>query len=494
MLFDGSLVRRLAGPNSTSGTRIGIGLLLVANTAAALRFLWFAARVLPFPYPLDYGEGAILDQALRLAHFENIYPFDLAHAPYVVSNYPPIFIMLHVPFLWAFGPAYWYGRLLSQISAVLCSVAIGGILLRLTEDRLAAVVAGLAFLCLPPVVVFGQFDRVDMVGLALSLTALWLVVGQPAGSRGIVGASLLMVAAIYTRQSYLLTAPVTAIVWLLSQRRPRAAVVFTVIVGLSCLMAMVALNAATAGGFFFHTVTATRGSMSVNRLRFFVQLLGRMYPLGALLVALAVCLAVWTRPPWAPAIATYLLCSLVATLAVAKHGSTINYFLEISAGASFSIGVLLAEMRGIRWAFLMLISAVTVQNVMVAAGNDIYTPLIGRLHHQREWRRLFARVRGTEAPILADEPLGLLPLAGRRLYYQPFAMTELADEGLWSDADLVAEIAAKRFGLILIMDPDRPVRSFWTPALTAAVRDSYHQTATVSIDDEFHVGVLVPSP
>jgi hypothetical protein len=491
VLFDGSFVRRL---NSSSGTRIGIGLLLVANAAAALRFLWFVACVMRFPYPLDYGEGAILDQALRLAHFETIYPVDLARAPYVVSNYPPIFIMLHVPFLWAFGPAYWYGRLLSQISAALCSLAIGGILFRLTQDRLAAVVAGLTFLCLPPVVVFGQLDRVDLVGLALSLTALWLVIGQPADSWRMVGASLLLVAAIFTRQSYLLTAPVTTIVWLLSQRRWRAAVDFTLILGLTSLTAMVALNAATAGGFFFHTVTATRGSMSLNRLLFFAQLLGRIYPMGALLVALAVCFALWTRPLWAPAIATYLLCSLVATLAVAKHGSTINYFLELSVSASFSIGVLLAELRSIRWAFLMLITAVTVQNVVVAAENDIYTPLIGRLHHQREWGRLLARVRGTEAPILADEPLGLLPLAGRRLYFQPFAMTELADSGLWSDAALVAEITAKRFGLILIMAPDHPVRAFWTPTLTAAVHDSYHQTATISIDDEFHVGVLVPSP
>jgi hypothetical protein len=291
-----------------------------------------------------------------------------------------------------------------------------------------------------------------------------------------------------------LTAPVTIVVWLVSQRRWQSAIVFTIILASIGLTALVALNTATAGGFFLDTVTENRGDLSFDRIQFFAGLLERAYPLGALLVVLAVGFAVWTRPPWAPSIATYLLCSLVAALAVAKHGSTINYFLELAAGASFSTGVLLAELRRTRWAFFALITAVTVQNAVVAAGNDIYAPLISRLNHQREWRRLFAEVRATEAPILADELLGLLPLGGRRLYYQPFEMTELADHGLWNDADLVAEITEKRFGLILIILPDRPVRAFWTPALSAAIHGHYDRVATVWIDDELYVGVLVPSP
>ena len=38
------------------------------------------------PFPLDYGEGPMLDQTLRLAQFENIYRNSFASPPYTVSN------------------------------------------------------------------------------------------------------------------------------------------------------------------------------------------------------------------------------------------------------------------------------------------------------------------------------------------------------------------------------------------------------------------------
>jgi hypothetical protein len=59
---------------------------------------------------------------------------------------------------------------------------------------------------------------------------------------------------------------------------------------------------------------------------------------------------------------------------------------------------------------------------------------------------------------------------------------------LRNDADLVAEITEKRFGLILIILPDRPVRAFWTPALSAAIHGYYDRVATVWIHDELYVG------
>jgi hypothetical protein len=45
--------------------------------------------VINFPYPIDYGEGPLLDQVARLASFQNIYQNDISKPPFTITNYPP---------------------------------------------------------------------------------------------------------------------------------------------------------------------------------------------------------------------------------------------------------------------------------------------------------------------------------------------------------------------------------------------------------------------
>ena len=64
---------------------VAAAVLLWMQARAVLMFVehdWIAVR---FPYPLDYGEGPLLDQIVRLAHFDNIYRVDLTIPPYTVS-------------------------------------------------------------------------------------------------------------------------------------------------------------------------------------------------------------------------------------------------------------------------------------------------------------------------------------------------------------------------------------------------------------------------
>ena len=104
---------------------VAAAVLLWMQARAVLMFFqhdWIAVR---FPYPLDYGEGPLLDQIVRLAHFENIYRVDLTVPPYTVANYPPLFLLAQVPWLWAFGPAFWYGRAISALGILaLISVVV----------------------------------------------------------------------------------------------------------------------------------------------------------------------------------------------------------------------------------------------------------------------------------------------------------------------------------------------------------------------------------
>jgi hypothetical protein len=76
---------------------VAAAVLLWMQARAVLMFVqhdWIAVN---FPYPLDYGEGPLLDQIVRLAHFENIYRVDLTVPPYTVANYPPLFLLAQLP-------------------------------------------------------------------------------------------------------------------------------------------------------------------------------------------------------------------------------------------------------------------------------------------------------------------------------------------------------------------------------------------------------------
>ena len=112
---------------------VAVAFLLLAQGLAALLFLRHGWEALAFPYPLNYGEGPLLDQAVRLAGFENIYRTNLSGPPYVVANYPPLFMLAQVPFVWLFGPALWYGRLISLESVAAVALFVGLTLQALTK-------------------------------------------------------------------------------------------------------------------------------------------------------------------------------------------------------------------------------------------------------------------------------------------------------------------------------------------------------------------------
>src|SRR5215211_4290866 len=72
---------------------VATAFLTLAQGLAVLLFLRHGWQALSFPYPLNYGEGPLLDQSVRLAAFENIYRTNLSAPPYVIANYPPLFML-----------------------------------------------------------------------------------------------------------------------------------------------------------------------------------------------------------------------------------------------------------------------------------------------------------------------------------------------------------------------------------------------------------------
>jgi hypothetical protein len=334
-------------------------LLLLAQGLGALLFLRHGWDALAFPYPLNYGEGPLLDQSVRLTQFEDIYGTDLTGPPYVVSNYPPLFMLVQAPFVWLFGPALWYGRLISLASVAAVALFVGLTLHALTRDRLAAIAGGLIFPAMPYVVRWSSLSRVDSLGLALSWAGLFVVARWPEKRWSVFVSALLLVAAVYTRQTYILAAPVAAFVWLVAQGQRRRALETAAIAGGAGLVLFALMNIFTGGGFFLNTVTANLNDFRWERVS--------LNALGALLACPLLLLGSLAFLLFAPRkanrswwlVGPYLLASIPSAALVGKVGSDVNYLLELSAALGLATGAFIAWQRGrplLRIAFIALLA------------------------------------------------------------------------------------------------------------------------------------------
>jgi 4-amino-4-deoxy-L-arabinose transferase-like glycosyltransferase len=460
------------------GTAAGLVVLLGVATVASLSYQLLA---LGHRFPLDYGEAPLVDQAMRLAAGQNIYRPDLSAAPYTISNYPPVYVAVLALFTALGGPGFGAGRLVSSVCAWVAAACLGFIIYRHSRDRLAAVATGLVFLTIPYVTYWSGFLRVDMLALALCLSALAVLVRWPASRRSLLAAGLLLVAAIFTRQSYALAGPLAAFVWLLASGPNgwRRALGLAALVGGLALALFLLLQVITGGGFFFNIVTANVNEYRPDILeRNARDLYETAWPL--LLLAGVSLLLIRRWNPLYTLAAPFLVGGALSALTIGKVGSNVNYLLELSAGLSLAAGVVfLWAKHHLRWqvvaaAVLVLLAAQTALSLRAALFTNtealnIRQGLNGELHE------LQGLVAESEGPVLADEYMGMSTLAGQPLYLQPFETTQLAAAGLWDQTPLVESITNQAFELILLYD--RPwSRERWTAEELAAIEASYRLT------------------
>jgi hypothetical protein len=100
-----------------------------------------------------------------------------------------------------------------------------------------------------------------------------------------------------------------------------------------------------------------------------------------------------------------------------------------------------------------------------------------------EISQLSRLVSGADGPVLTDDYMGLLPLNGRRIYLQPFEMTQLSREGAWDQRPLLKDIEGERFPVIMMWKPPfaREIkRDRWTPEMLKEIKGHYEPRGTLA--------------
>jgi len=465
---------RFSGFAVKAATWFAFAGLAVACAVAVVH--WTLA--LQFPYSLNYGEAPMIDQARRLSQGENIYQKNQDQPPFVVSNYPPVYPLLLAPAVKVLGPKFWTGRLLSGAGLIAAAIFIGLMVRRQTQDPAAGVFSGMLFAGIPFVAYWSSLVRVDLLSMAFSLAAVFLLTSWPLPRWRFYLGAVLLVAAMFTRQTMILAAPLAVCTWMWFQDR-RMAIRLAAVTAGTAIAVFGILNAATQGGFYDHVVTANTHRYALTVLVW--SLLRLWEVLGTVLVVagLGALLLPRDRDGYV-LVAAYLAGAALVTFTVGKIGSSENHFMELCAALSLAAGCLAAWTRkapGHSVVKVVVMAALGLQFLGMTAFtvNHYMTDLNARRAEAAQLAELARLVRDTPGITLADERMDMIILAGKPLMFQSFDMSQLSRVGKWEQKGFLQAIEQKKFAMILIhyFSHWDGHKERWTPEMLDAIYANY---------------------
>ena len=482
---------------------------------AFILFLIHGVMILGFQYPLDYGEGPLLNQALRITQGNPLYPYEISSPPYVITNYPPVYPVLNAFLVSIFGPHLVLGRLISLLSTIISATLIGLIVHHFYQRHglLPGLLSASTFLIMPYVLLWSAYFRIDLLALVFSLAGLYILIKCSTKPKSIIGSAILFLLAAYTRQSFGFAGPLAGIIWVWSKNRKQALKLFT-FYSAGGLAIFGILNLLTEGGFFFHIITANVNPFNWETVKHFANDIQNLMPwiMGACGLYLALG---WRFTKTYLILTPYFLFAIAAATTIGKVGSNVNYLVEVSAGASIILGVVFAwlsetfsiepghkpkpsffeftilefedvdpSIRKKYWANLVIFLIVTIIVIAQFSGLMRRNLLSTIPSHRDRIKRgvdyivLEEKIKtayGT-GNILADEYMAILPKNQIPLYLQPFEMTQLSAGGVWDQTPLIRSIKEQEFSLILMHHfPNYPVYlERWTPEMRESIYENYY--------------------
>ena len=476
--------------------------LIVLVSMSIFGFLCNGVSILRFPYAVDYGEAPLLDQATRLMSRQPLYKSDYSSSPYVITNYPPIFVIFLAGVSKLTGANLLLsGRVISVMASIASATLIAVLVRSITKNNLSAFIASGLFLGHPYVFTWSSLARVDLLALFFCLLALCIVFYRWFSWRWMILAILFFLASIYTRQSYMLAGPLAAFTWLWKQDRRRA-VLFASILFIAVLGLFAGIEISTQGGFSRNIIRANINRFDLGILSGMFQhflliwpviLLGCLGFSGLLLANLFRHRTVIHNPFIFPGLVVFCLGALLSALTVGKVGSGVNYFLELIAACAILSAVAIDAIIMIPFRFKPIIMfAITGQLVWLLAGAYVQLTASSEAYWDRlDWYQQLAdriQVAAGDGPVLSDDYLGMVVQAGQPVIYQPFEYGQLYQAGLWNPEPLAEQIQAGEFSLIVIGGDTLDKPCCWPPELILAIQESYR------IDYQPEVILCTPIP
>jgi hypothetical protein len=399
---------------------INRALLVVALLILVFHFLVYvvyAVNLIQFPFDYDQGEGFELVDTIMFSQGQ--FPYrDTNVYPFYSSNYPPLFHVIAAPFVWVFGPAYWYGRLLGFIGTLICAWAIGYAVYRDGRHKWIAVLSGLAFLASNTVYHIGPLFRQHMTMVMFETLAVVVIAhaneitDTTKRRRHLALAFALVIAAGYTKQLAYATAIAVGIFMFI--RQPRRAVVWgfgAAVVGVAIFLW---IDWATGGQWWLQTIKANINDFipdqTIGLFRLWFSLHGFLLVPAALYVVYEL---------YFSRLSIYSLWFIVATInsvSAGKWGAGDSYFATAIAALCILSGLFASKCLRGEWTFP--------QNYITRLINPILNPSPSTGKDLKDTDAPKSGVRAWRAmPLLQTTALIVIPLLyigyGRAVLHMP---------------------------------------------------------------------------
>lgn len=476
-----------------------LGLAVKSTLSAAT-----SAQMWAYPFQFDESEGMIVAETMLLD--QGVPIFDVPGPDLFISApYPPLFYLLALPGQHLAGsePTFKVGRTISILATIFVGVAIFGIVVALTRDRLAGAIGATAWWSLGVVTFWGSLVKPDMTAVALGLAGLWWLLARP--ERQAWWALLFFVAAFYTKQTAI-AAAAAGIFWMLVMR-PRVGLGFLGAYALGAFVPSAILTWMTDGGYYYHQGTFELPGLPspvhdlpwmADRFALYVSNFAGTY--GVFLVpGMVALLLVGMRSLWvrvsqrrarldtlhrgAILLLAYMGMSVFVSIGTGTLGGNHNHLLDWAAAGGLGLGIAAglarrAEYLGVR------VAAVGVALVVVSAlpslfSNPAWLERSFRPMHPEiagEMHKIFQYVTNNGGPAYSDN-VGLLLTTGKRLWTtDPYTQTHATQYGRWDESKLVAEIQRKGFAQVILridIFEENPGAGDVSPGILQALRDNY---------------------
>jgi hypothetical protein len=460
-----------------------------------------AVAVIASPMELDYGEGIVWQQAALIPGPRAYAP--LAHGagfglPFIVFHYPPLFHLVTRLVAVTIQPDMLAaGRLVASLSTFATPLLLAWLALlatpaparRQVTPVLAILAFSLVFTAFAPVRIWGLVMRVDTLGIALGFAGLVAAALAQGRFWGTLAALLFCLAAVFTKQT-MATFGVT-VVLLSVLRRPGPAALATLGVGVIGAVMVLAMQAATGGGFLDNVMGANINRFSIRVAYWVFYRQGENVVAYSTMVAAALWLlramrgdgagwrllmtalrsgdvTTWRRG----LVVVQLMLSCLVLLTLFKIGSTMNALLQLCGAGCVAMAIVGADLlAGPRrsWGAAILFAPVVFATAQQPART--MSGLISPDTLQQD-AALVQRIHDAGQPV-GSENMVLLMRAGAGVVFEPAIVTELAHLRRWDETPLVAMLRDHSFAFMITQDGGNDPTDRRTEAVNAALVEAY---------------------
>jgi hypothetical protein len=324
---------------------------LIIVTLHVVIYVAFGVVLIPFPFDYDQAEGFELNNAILLARGDCPY-CNNDEFPFYASGYAPFFHILMVPFVWVFGAAYWYGRLIIFIATFITAAVIAYTVKRDEKRLLIGLIAGGCFLASNYIYHIGPLLRQHLLMVMFETLAVVIIApafdvdGSARRKRLILALTLLLLAG-YTKQLAISTCLAIGIWGFL--RNPRITLVYSMGLGLVAAVFFMVAMLLTDGHWWTNIITSNQNEYITEQ---FVGLVRQFITLHWTLLILAVLMVLYeTYFARLSIYSVWFVVSFASTIGAGKWGAGDSYFATTLAAACLLSGLFIARCLNQNWYF-----------------------------------------------------------------------------------------------------------------------------------------------